>query len=55
MNFGEVLYRAKERVATITLNRPARFNAINESMPDDLAAAFAHAVLMCPFCRGGLK
>ena len=43
MNFGEVLYRAKERVATITLNRPARFNAINESMPDDLAAAFAHA------------
>ena len=43
MNFGTVLYEAKERVATITLNRPERFNAINETMPEDIATAFAHA------------
>ena len=43
MNFGTVLYESKERVATITLNRPDRFNAINETMPEDIAAAFGHA------------
>jgi len=43
MDFGTVLYEAKERVATITLNRPERFNAISETMPEDIAAAFAHA------------
>lgn len=43
MKFGDVLYESKDRVATITLNRPLRFNAIDESMPDDLAAAFEHA------------
>ena len=43
MNFGTVLYEARERVATITLNRPERFNAINETMPEDIATAFAHA------------
>jgi enoyl-CoA hydratase len=43
MNFGTVLYESKERVATITLNRPERFNAISETMPEDLAAAFGHA------------
>lgn len=43
MDFGTVLYEVKERVATITLNRPERFNAINERMPGDIAAAFAHA------------
>lgn len=43
MEFGTVLYEAADRVATITLNRPERFNAINETMPDDLAAAIAHA------------
>ena len=25
MNFGTVLYESKDRVATITLNRPERF------------------------------
>jgi enoyl-CoA hydratase len=43
MNFGTVLYESKERVATITLNRPESFNAINETMPDDIASAFAYA------------
>jgi enoyl-CoA hydratase len=43
MDFGTVLYEAVNRVATITLNRPERFNAIDENMPDDLAAAIAHA------------
>ena len=43
MNFGTVLYESKERVATITLNRPERFNAISETMPEDIAAAFGHA------------
>lgn len=43
MEFGTVLYEAADRVATITLNRPERFNAINETMPDDIASAIAHA------------
>jgi enoyl-CoA hydratase len=43
MEFGTVSYTADDRVATITLNRPERFNAINATMPDDIAAAFAHA------------
>ena len=42
MEFGTVSYEAKDRVATITLNRPDRFNAINATMPDDIAAAFTH-------------
>ena len=43
MDIGDVLYESKDRVATITLNRPERFNAISESMPDDIATAFEHA------------
>jgi enoyl-CoA hydratase len=43
MDFGTITYDAKDRVATITLNRPERFNAINATMPDDIAAAFTHA------------
>jgi enoyl-CoA hydratase len=43
MRFGDVLYESKDRVATITLNRPERFNAISETMPDDIAEAFEHA------------
>ena len=31
-----------DRVATVSLSRPHRFNAINETMPDDIAAAFNH-------------
>lgn len=41
--FGTVLYEANDRIATITLNRPERFNAINEAMPDDIAKAFHYA------------
>ncbi|MDH3693147.1 MAG: crotonase/enoyl-CoA hydratase family protein [Gammaproteobacteria bacterium] len=43
MKFGDVSYETKDRVATITLNRPDRFNAISETMPDDIANAFEHA------------
>ncbi|MGD9081570.1 MAG: crotonase/enoyl-CoA hydratase family protein [Desulfobacterales bacterium] len=42
MKFGDVIYESKDRVATITLNRPERFNAISETMPDDIAEAFEH-------------
>ena len=42
MEFGAVLYETSGRVATITLNRPERMNAINETMPEDIAAAFNH-------------
>ncbi|MEZ4514630.1 MAG: crotonase/enoyl-CoA hydratase family protein [Chloroflexota bacterium] len=40
---GDVLYEAHDRVATITLNRPERFNAISATMPDDLETAVNHA------------
>ena len=40
MDFGSFLYESMDRVATITLNRPERFNAISENMPDDIASAF---------------
>ena len=43
MNFGTVIYESKDRVATLTLNRPDRLNAISETMPEDIAAAFNHA------------
>ena len=43
MDFGDVLYESGDRVATITLNRPDRFNAISERMPGDIADAFEHA------------
>lgn len=43
MNFGTVLYESKDRVATITLNRPERYNAISETMPEDIASAFGQA------------
>ena len=43
MIFGDVLYQVNDRIATITLNRPKRFNAISETMPDDIAQAFAYA------------
>ena len=43
ITFGDVLYEAADRVATITLNRPERFNAISATMPDDIANAVARA------------
>ena len=43
MDFGTVIYESKDRVATLTLNRPERLNAISETMPEDIATAFNHA------------
>ena len=43
MDFGTVLYESSGRVATITLSRPERFNAINETMPEEIASAFDYA------------
>lgn len=43
MEFVTILYDARDRVATITLNRPERFNAINALMPDEIAAAIDRA------------
>ena len=37
------MYESNDRVAKITLNRPERLNAINETMPEDISAAFNHA------------
>jgi len=37
MDFGSVLYESMDRVATITLNHPERFNAISETLPDDIS------------------
>lgn len=39
MEFETLLYTTKERVATITLNRPERFNAIVDPMPQEIAKA----------------
>lgn len=38
-----VLYEKKERIAYISLNRPERFNAINELMPSAIEAAVQRA------------
>ena len=35
-----VLYASRERVATITINRPAKANALDQSVADGLAAAW---------------
>ena len=44
-DFQCVLYRTAEGVATITLNRPERRNALNRRAYDELEAAFRHAAL----------
>ena len=43
MDFGNIIYESRDRVATITLNRPERLNAISITMPENIAAAFNHA------------
>ena len=43
MDFETLLYRAQDRVATITLNRPEHLNAIADPMPSEIAAAVALA------------
>ena len=39
MTFQDICYDTSGRVATITLNRPARLNAISLAMPGEIAAA----------------
>ena len=43
MQIGDLKYESFDRVASITLNRPEKFNAITERMPDDLADAVTRA------------
>ena len=43
MQLGDLLYDVCDRVATITLNRPQKFNAITERMPGDIAEAIDKA------------
>lgn len=40
---NEVLYDVKDRIATVTLNRPERMNSIDDSMPINIAKAMAKA------------
>ncbi len=39
MDFSTLLYEVSDRVATITLNRPERLNAINQDLPRELRQA----------------
>ncbi len=43
MSNSSVLYQVEGRVATLTLNRPERLNAIDDRLPGDLEAAVARA------------
>ena len=39
MDFGNIIYESRDRVATITLNRPERLNAISITMPENIIQA----------------
>ncbi len=43
MQFEHLLYDVTEQVAVITLNRPDRYNAMNELMRQELLASIRHA------------
>ena len=43
MTYETIRYETSNRVATITLNRPERLNAINHQMIDDLNEAYRAA------------
>lgn len=43
MEFREIIYAKENRVATITLNRPAKLNAYSEVMVHEIIAALADA------------
>lgn len=40
MAYSTILYDVKDRIATITLNRPEKLNAFNQTMCDEMCAAF---------------
>jgi enoyl-CoA hydratase len=42
-SYETILYASKGRVATVTLNRPEKFNTIRPPMPEELEAALARA------------
>lgn len=60
MKIGDIEYECGDRVATITLNRPQKFNAISETMPDDIQQAIdtaaaddsAHVIVLTGAGRG---
>src|SRR5450432_4394709 len=43
MTFEQILYSKENRVATVTLNRPAKMNAYSETMIHEILAALADA------------
>lgn len=43
MDYHSIRYAVADRIATITLNRPERLNAINERMPGEIRAAVESA------------
>ena len=43
MDYKFVLYDTKDKIATITLNRPEKLNALSEALQQDLAAAIKEA------------
>ena len=43
MHLTHVTYAASDRIATITVNRPDKLNALNDAVMADIDAAFAHA------------
>ena len=60
MKIGDLEYECGDRVATITLNRPQKFNSISETMPDDIRQAIdtaaaddsAHVIVLTGAGRG---
>ena len=40
MSYETVLFEVSDRIATLTLNRPERLNAVNQQMKEDLRAAW---------------
>jgi enoyl-CoA hydratase len=43
MAYETILYKKKGRIATVTLNRPEKFNTIRPPMPEELEKALGKA------------